>query len=493
MSALKPSNRLLKTRLSAFQELRSNRGHSLAASQRNLPISAPPAGAIARSLPLRKTCAVRPDFEKRFRCIGSSCEDTCCRGWKVDIDPDTYLKYITLPAGPLRARIHQHILTADQILPSGRRVDGLAPPSSQRHLNPDSTCCAPAVVDHLPVPVSANIRLTADARCPFLDQSQLCQIQLELGESFLSHTCSTFPRSYFTIDNFKEKTLSLSCPEAARLVLLAPRLTMDEPAYQIEWDDSPDARFPLQYFFWPIREFSLSLIRNRAYPLWQRMFLLALFANRLDALARGQLNRGFARLLDDFVRAIQMGSLRNEMEQIPPSPMLQLEMVLRLINLGIRPSFRSDRFNECLRAFAHGIGHLPGVPIESKVANYTRAFVDVYEPFFACHPEILENYLAHEIAHVLFPFGQSLLNPTMEPRPAKAFALLAIQFAILKGLLIGSAAFHRENFSTAHVIQIAQTAYKHFEHDHDFLVEAQAALTARGLDNIPGLAALIRN
>jgi lysine-N-methylase len=372
-------------------------------------------------------------------------------------------------------------------------VNAVAPASSRRHPNPSSDCSVPAAADHIPAPLSANVRLLAGARCPFLDDSQLCQIQLELGESFLSHTCSTYPRSNFTIHNIQEKTLSLSCPEAARLVLLAPRLTMDETACNIEWDDSPDARFPLQCFFWPIREFSVSLIRNRAYPLWQRMFLLAVFANRLDALARGQLNRGFAHLLDDFARAVQVGSLRNEMEKIPPNPMLQLQMVLRLINLGMRPRFRSDRFNECLSAFARGIGHLPGVPIQTQVAKYSRAYSDVFEPFFGRHPEILENYLVQEVVHILFPFGQSMVNHTIAPQPAKAFAFLALQFAILKGLLIGSAAFHGENFSIAHVIQIVQTAYKHFEHDHDFLVEAQSALAASGLENIPGLTALLRN
>lgn len=30
---------------------------------------------------------------KEFSCIGSSCEDTCCIGWQVDLDKETYLKY----------------------------------------------------------------------------------------------------------------------------------------------------------------------------------------------------------------------------------------------------------------------------------------------------------------------------------------------------------------------------------------------------------------
>ena len=394
------------------------------------------------------------------------------REWQVSVDPDTYQKYKALPASPLRNRIDEYILPVHEIAPA-------TPPANT-------------------VPPPANIRLLTGARCPFLAESRLCQIQSELGESYLSNTCSTFPRRSFTIDKIEEKTLSLSCPEAARLVLLAPVFSTDETTYKIEWEDSPTARLPLRSFFWPIRELAINIVRNRAYPLWQRMFLLGVFSSRLETLSLGQPDsgqppRGFAAFLGDFSRAVQSGTLRAEMEKIPANPALQLEMVLRLVKLGIRPTFRSERFNECLRAFTLGVGHQPGVPLETQATAYSSAFHQVYEPFFARHPEILENFLANQIFRDLFPFGQALMNPSAEPRPAKAFALLAMQFAIIKGLLIGSAGFHRNNFCIAHVIQTVQTAYKHLEHCPEFLAEAQVILASRGLENIPGLTALVRN
>lgn len=445
---------------------------------------------------MRKTRVVRPDYEQRFRCIGPLCEDTCCEGWQVNVDPSTYRKYKALPASPLRARLDEYIVPVDQIVPSASPMDTARPVPFHSGSESSPACsltALPASVAELQAPVSANIRLLPAARCPFLAESRLCQIQSELGESYLSDTCSTFPRRSYTIDKIEEKTLSLSCPEAARLVLLAPRFTTDESTYHITWEDSPTARLPLRSFFWPIREFAIHLIRDRKYPLWQRMFLLGVFASRLDALARGKLDRDFAILLDDFARAVQTGTLRVSMETIPANPSLQLEMVLRLVKLGIRPAFRGQRFNECLRAFALGVGHQPGVPLESQAANYSRAFREVYEPFFARHPEILENYLANQLFRDLFPFGNALMNPSAQPEPAKAFAHLATQFALINGLLIGSAGFHRDSFSLAHVVQIVQTAYKHFEHCPEFLVEAQSTLAGLGLQNIPGLTALVRN
>ena len=34
-----------------------------------------------------------PKYMLTFKCIGSACTDTCCAGWDINIDEDTYEKY----------------------------------------------------------------------------------------------------------------------------------------------------------------------------------------------------------------------------------------------------------------------------------------------------------------------------------------------------------------------------------------------------------------
>ena len=34
-----------------------------------------------------------PEYFKDFKCIASECEDTCCAGWGIVIDDETYKKY----------------------------------------------------------------------------------------------------------------------------------------------------------------------------------------------------------------------------------------------------------------------------------------------------------------------------------------------------------------------------------------------------------------
>ncbi len=34
-----------------------------------------------------------PHYYKKFQCIASECEDTCCAGWAITIDPKSLEKY----------------------------------------------------------------------------------------------------------------------------------------------------------------------------------------------------------------------------------------------------------------------------------------------------------------------------------------------------------------------------------------------------------------
>ena len=31
-----------------------------------------------------------PDYFKEFSCIAGACKDSCCLGWEIDIDEDSY-------------------------------------------------------------------------------------------------------------------------------------------------------------------------------------------------------------------------------------------------------------------------------------------------------------------------------------------------------------------------------------------------------------------
>jgi lysine-N-methylase len=416
---------------------------------------------------LSQSRLIRPEYSASFRCIGPACEDSCCQGWAVPIDQPAFEKYQNLPASPLRTLLDSSI-----------------------ERTPNSA--NPAHFGRMVMPPSLT--------CPILTEDRLCRIHAELGEEFLCRTCATYPRVVSSIDNMEEKALSLSCPEAARLVLLDPDLMAAKTngSYQMTWDESPQSARALVPFFWPIREFVLALVRNRAYPLWQRLFLLGTFCRRLDAAARAEIEPGVLQVLKGFAAAVAQGSLRNAMETIPADLALQLDMVLQLAGLCRDRSLIGARFLECLDAFRRGIGFYPGATMQATtmptlIAGYAAACAQYFAPFFAAQPHILENYLINTVFRSQFPFGSKDGKLVAEPQMAREFALLATQFALIKGLLIGVAGFHKDGFSNEHVIHTVQSASKHFEHHPKFLDQMQALLVSTGRDNAHGLTMLLRN
>jgi len=387
----------------------------------------------------------------------------------VPIDQPAWDKYQSLPDGPLPDLIRASLI---------RKPEVAAEPGAAK-------------------PVFAIIRMNAQNECPMLSADHLCRIQAELGESLLSHACGTFPRYVHSLGGVEEKALTLSCPEAARLVLLTPDL-LAEPAQPQRPDESTPATNAelaqaLPAEFWPIRAVALKLVQNRQYPLWQRLFLLDVLCRRLDAIAHGELQLSVPDFLAGFESTLAAGTLRPSMAALPIDTGAQLDVVLRMAGLMLHKSNVRPRFAECIKAFTAGIGNGPGATFESLTAQYTQAHDRCYQPFFDRHPHIMENFLINTILRCQFPFGKDAMRNSTPPSMTREFALLAAQFALMRGLLIGVAGFHGKAFSTAHVVHTMQAASKHFEHHTEFLNLAYALLVERNMDGARGLATLLRN
>jgi lysine-N-methylase len=130
--------------------------------------------------------ALIPEVNSDFQCLGSDCPDTCCSGWQVNIDKDSFFEYKNNTNPELK----------DLFLNSIQREKNA---TAHRY---------------------GTIRLNQkDNSCGFLDQG-LCKIQKTLGENALSDTCSGYPRITLQHGDMIQQGLTLSCPEAARRMLL---------------------------------------------------------------------------------------------------------------------------------------------------------------------------------------------------------------------------------------------------------------------------------
>ncbi len=171
-----------------------------------------------------------PDYYKNFTCIADRCRHSCCIGWEIDIDSDTYDKYKNIP-GEFGDRLR----------------DGISE-------------------DEVPY-----FRLGEGDRCPFLNERGLCDIILTLGEDALCGICSDHPRFRNFYESRTEIGLGLTCEEAARLIL-----GQTEPMkLAVTEDDGIDQQNNDDELFFAERDHVIEVLQDRELTLAKRFNKLA--------------------------------------------------------------------------------------------------------------------------------------------------------------------------------------------------------------------------
>lgn len=135
-----------------------------------------------------------PDDYDSFSCLKGQCRHTCCAGWEIDIDSDTWQIYQELP-GPVGEKVRASVTRTDD---------------------------------------TVSFRLDKNGRCPMLNEENLCNLILAFGEDALCDICTDHPRYRNFFSDRVETGLGLCCEAAARQTVYRKtpyllRLAVEEP------------------------------------------------------------------------------------------------------------------------------------------------------------------------------------------------------------------------------------------------------------------------
>ena len=121
---------------------------------------------------------VVPDYYKEFKCIAGDCRHSCCIGWEIDIDEKS-LGFFQSVTGEFGDRLRNNISCEGE----------------------------------------PHFILGENERCPFLNDKNLCDIILTLGEEHICGICTDHPRFSNELPGRVETGLGLCCEEAGRIIL----------------------------------------------------------------------------------------------------------------------------------------------------------------------------------------------------------------------------------------------------------------------------------
>ena len=170
-----------------------------------------------------------PDYYKKFSCIADKCPDTCCGKWQIVIDDDSLERYQEYD-GDYRPELHRKVNWKEGVF---------------RH--------------------------SRSGKCAFLRDDMLCDLYIHMGKESLCTTCREYPRHTEEFENVREVSLSLSCPEVARILM---NIT-DKVTFVTEEDDEDEVFDDFDYFLYSnledIREAILNVIQDRSVDIRSRI------------------------------------------------------------------------------------------------------------------------------------------------------------------------------------------------------------------------------
>lgn len=366
-----------------------------------------------------------PKYMLDFKCIGSECTDTCCAGWDINIDEDTYEKYIN-STGELKELV------------KGKFKENK---NSYDYLN------------------KGFMILKEKNKCPFLNDNLLCDIHGKVGEESLCITCKRFPRVYNIVDNIYEKSGLASCPEICikaflnknKMEFIEMEEVVDESAIEIRRiidTEIFEGSDNLLQYFWDIRVNSINIIQNRNFSIEERLGILKSFYNKIEKYYNEKDFEKIEELLEKYSeRDIDFKSLNN----------LDLngsnEFYLRLLDKELIKNIRSIRLKECIEDYKKGILKV------NNIAKYINEETDVLEKI-KNYSYIFENYLVNQIFKDLIPFnrGESL-NLSIN--------ILINSYRIIKAYIIGIA-LNNKGVKEDLIIRVIQSLSKDIEHNKVF-------------------------
>lgn len=127
----------------------------------------------------------QPEFYRNFHCMGGKCPNSCCAKWRIDWTTEEVEK-----------------LKAADCSPELRKLidESFVPREDNEKM------------------MKVLLRQDKNGDCPFLTEDRMCSIQRELGEKYLSNTCSFYPRDYMVCENVVYRTCSVSCYQVMEML-----------------------------------------------------------------------------------------------------------------------------------------------------------------------------------------------------------------------------------------------------------------------------------
>lgn len=361
------------------------------------------------------TVVQRASALSAFSCLGEKCEDTCCRGWSMQLDEPTLNRY---------------------------RKE------------------APELLDAVEQASETPWIMRKDPKTGYCVKFEdgLCGIHKKYGDAFLGDACHFYPRSTRKLGDNVIMTATLSCPEIARLTLFSEvpfayeRVSIDRlpdvlKSYLLEDISAQDAFTIHQLFLQSCEDVSAS-----AEHMLLRVASISRSLEFLDKATWAGALPMYLKLADGRLPAP---------ESNPADPFNILHALCGLIVASRKPM--SDRLRQTVSDMERSLGVTLNwqqvlIHLSEHSADVYQQLKDRWEKTGARYQPILRRYLQMQLSLALFPF--SGLGHTINER----ITIIGVRLATIKLALMCACGIHGPELPQDVVVRVVQSLSRFVDH-----------------------------
>jgi len=349
-----------------------------------------------------------PSYFSSFTCLGSDCEDTCCRNWEVKLD-------------------RQHYDLLNNIMSKEHNEKSLF--EQYVHLNENSISS-----DH----DYAFIRMGVNGYCAMLDDKGLCSIHDKYGVAPMGDVCTMFPRVISRCKDTIELSGALSCPEVVRECIddkTPLKIKRFKPA------DLPRSKnYPIQreiskndneYFeqFELVRETMMKIIANEKYDFETRLYVVTNLVNKISSFYHRACQNSDAEQLDSILLSLTNDEFVSKLDlmvkDLTPDTSITMVVVHSILSIKLQQAE-----NENISQLYKGIIDKLNITNDNVVAELSNLIANSSGDLSDENRVYIEKALTRYMINCLYREWFVSM-----PDPFTYFQMLLVRITILRSLI----------------------------------------------------------
>lgn len=343
---------------------------------------------------------LQPYYYDEFKCVGDKCRNTCCEGWNIWIDKESFKKYKN---------------EDDEF---GKYLNSKMEINDQSEDDTDY----------------GEFMLDIEGRCSLLNEKNLCKLYINKGEEYLCRTCTVFPRTadQFTED-YVERNLELSCPVVAgylvennislEFVVKEDELTDLDEKIITEWYDGIKERDDL---YLKSRNMLIKTAKAKEISIEKRLIFMKMIQSKIQSvLDEEEYLKGFDILkeAEDAIKS-NLNIVDFKIEE-NKNTLQKYNMILNILNLILEEEFyMNEKLSDFIRILVEFI---------TDRCNFKKEYLERKEREFSSYfndkEYILENYIVYDIY-------KRYMASIEDVDTDKVLNILIISYSIMKAMLI---------------------------------------------------------